>query len=268
MTRRGRRLGAVLAVIVSSVVPLALPACGGSMTKAATCENVQVTELLHDFDVIELAVAAGTSVPADRSVAYRKMADAVIACAKPGARITVRPITEHALTELPIIADTVPDTTGENAWNDQHYASDRQAYLARTKMSVDGLSSIGMNDHGSDPLGALLAASRNVQPQSRALLLLVCNGWQQTRELNVFAYRQDPARYASEALANLTSHRALPDLSGVRVIVAGITTGDPRIQVTNTQLGGLCEFWRIVVEKAHGEMRQGDCTPSLTGTTR
>jgi hypothetical protein len=254
---------AVMLAFLSSVAPAqsAIPALEEG------CRDDTTTTLLSTFATVELGVAAGSGIPPDRRDLYRATAEAVLACARPGAHVTVRPITEHAATEVPIFAALVPDRTGENKYNGLHYLADRRAYLKRAMASLDQLSAIGLTDRGSDPLGALMAASRDMSPGAKAIVILICNGWQQTRELNVFAYRRDPAAYAASAIKILSAHGMMPDLTGVRVTVAGLTSGSPSMKVTDTQLAGLCQFWKSVVEAAHGVSGRTDCVPNLPGSS-
>lgn len=235
----------------------------------AGCENARIAEMLARFDTVEIAAAAGAGIPGDRAGAYRKMEESVALCARRGASVTIRPITEHAIAELPILDEIVPDKTGENAYNNLHYLSDRNGYKDRVRAALDTLPSIGKSDHGADPLGALATAARSLRGESKPIIVLISNGWQQTHDLNVLAFNKDPARYAPGALQILKLHHTLPKLTGVRVVLAGRTTAVPWMHVTDTQVDGLCEFWKaIVVDAAHGTMQPGDCTESLPGITR
>jgi hypothetical protein len=234
----------------------------------AGCENRQLAEFLVAYDTIEMGAAAGRRIPADRAAVYRKMEEGVAACARPGTRITVRPITERAAAELPIFADIIPDRSGENRYNAQHYMFDRTNYMKRVGAALDELPAIGAHKEGSDPLGTLAVAARALPTGSKAIIILICHGWQQTPELNVVVYRTDPARYVPVALRQVDEHHSLPDLNGVRIVVAGRTSADPIVQFTERELEGLCVFWKAIVDHAHGTMDRADCGTTLPGITR
>jgi hypothetical protein len=258
----------VALVTALSLLPCTAATAAADIELEPGCENRQLAQFLAPYDTIEMGAAAGRRIPRDRAAVYRKMEEGVAACARRGTRITVRPITERAMGELPVFADIVPDRTGENRYNEQHYMFDRTNYNQRVAAALDGLPAIGADRKGSDPLGTLTSAARALPANSKAIIILICHGWQQTRELNVFAYRTDPASYAPVALSMLEKHHSLPDLSGVHVVIAGRTTGDSAIQLTDAQLAGLCDFWKTIVVHAHGTMDQADCGVTLPGITR
>lgn len=226
------------------------------------CSNARLAAMLAEGPELQMAVAAGSSIPRERRGTYREMARAAAACAKPGTRVVIRPITEHGLIEIPIFDRTAPARIGENEYNDVHYRSDTLAFMKDVDAALDRLPTLGARDRGSDPLGSLIAASRDITITRNAIVLLICNGWQQTRQLNTFSYRTDPARYASTALRFLAQNHTQLQLTDVRVIIAGITAGDPIVDANDAQIEGLCTFWTRIVASGHGTVR---CGPSLPG---
>ena len=234
----------------------------GPTSPRAVCAAPRVSELLSRFDTIELAISAGASLPPSRKALYRKMADAVVACARPGAQITIRPIALNGLSGIPIFTEAAPIREGKNTEN---YLTDRLAFVERAAGAFNTLRLVAAHDTGTDPLGALVDASRDIPPRSKAVVILICHGWEQTRELNVFAYRTDPVSYAPKALRLLSKNRPALNLRGVHVIIAGIMAGDSQLGITNAELDSLCRFWSTIVTASHGALT---CVPSLPGVTR
>ena len=255
---------------------LSLAGCGSGSQSASAAEPLGSrcaspwlqTELAAGTSV-ELLVAAGDTIPAGRWTAYRTMAGAVVACAGENTSVTVRPITADSLTELPLFTGAVPAPTGQNAVNPLRYRSDVRGFAAKTAAAVDRLPAIAKAKTGSDPLGAMQAAGQDfrVAPAaSQHVVVAIFNGWQQTRALNLFRYRRDPAGSAQAALRDLRTSGALPDLSGSDVVIVGLTPGDARMQTSDAQLSGLCRFWRTVVEAGGGTLKL--CAAGLPGISR
>jgi hypothetical protein len=256
----------------------ALAGCGSDAQSASAaepnggarhCASAWLGQELPAGSQVELLVAAGATIPAGRWPAYRATAGAVAGCAGESATVTLRPITADSLTELPVFAGTVPAPTGQNEVNPLRYRSDLRAFVVKTAAAVDKLPEIGKTTGGSDPLGALAAAGqdfRTAPAASQHVVVAIFNGWQQTRSLNLFRYRSDPAGSAEPALRKLRASGALPDLTGTDVVIVGLTPGDARMQTSDAQLAGLCRFWRSVVEAGHGTLRL--CAAGLPGIDR
>jgi hypothetical protein len=236
---------------------------------ARRCASPWLGQELSAGSQVELLVAAGDTIPAGRWPAYRAMAGAVAGCAGESATVTLRPITADSLTELPVFAGAVPTQTGQNAINPLRYRSDMRGFVVKTAAAVDKLPEIGKASGGSDPLGALAAAGqdfRTAPAASQHVVVAIFNGWQQTRALNLFRYRSDPAGSTEPALRSLRASGALPDLTGTDVVIVGLTPGEKRMQTSDAQLAGLCRFWRAVVEAGHGTLRL--CAAGLPGIDR
>jgi hypothetical protein len=264
--------GAMLAAAAAALVPLA--ACSGddgaaaasTGTAGARCPSAWLARELPAGASVELLVAAGPAIPGGRWPAYRAMATAVAGCAPAGSSLTLRPITDHALTELPLFSGSVPAESGQNAVNPLRYATEVRAFGAREAAAVDRLPALGQNDRGSDPLGALAAAGQSLQlgpGGTKHVVVAVFNGWQQTRALNLFAYRRDPAASAAAAVRSLRKSGALPDLGGSDVVIVGLTPGMSSMQTNDAQLAGLCRFWRGIVEAGGGALKL--CAAALPG---
>jgi hypothetical protein len=265
-----RVLGAIFGAALLAAA-LALSGCGDSQNAAASqaggaCASSWLGQELPAGTDVELLVAAGPTIPGGRWPAYRAMATAVAACAAPGTALTVRPITDKSMTELPIFTGTLPERTGQNEVNELRYATDVRAFARREAAAVDRLPQLGKSASGSDPLGALAAAGQTLRLQpagSKHVVIAIFNGWQQTRTLNLFAYQRDPAGSTAPAVRALRGSGALPDLGGSEVIVVGLTPGASSMQTSDAQLAGLCRFWRGVVEAGGGKISL--CAAALPG---
>jgi len=250
---------------------LALAGCAGSQNASASqaaggCASSWLGQELPAGTEVELLVAAGPTIPGGRWPAYRAMATAVAACAAPGTALTLRPITDKSMTELPVFTGAVPEASGQNAVNELRYATEVRAFARREAAAVDRLPQIGKDAAGSDPLGALAAAGQSLRlgpAGSKHVVVAIFNGWQQTRALNLFSYQRDPAASTGSAVHTLRGSGALPDLTGSEVIVVGLTPGVSTMQTSDAQLAGLCRFWRGVVEAGGG--RVALCAAALPG---
>jgi hypothetical protein len=264
---------AVARAALLAALAVAPAGCGGDdgTASAATgatvrCPSAWLAREISAHADVELLVAAGPTIPGGRWPAYRAMATAVAGCATAGTSVTLRPITDHSLTELPLFSAAVPDETGQNAVNPLRYATDLRAFAAREASAVDRLPGFGKNDGGSDPLGAFSAAGQSLRLEpgpAKHVVVAVFNGWQQTRALNLFAYQRDPAASTAAAVRALRASGALPDLSGSDVVIAGLTPGVSSMHASDAQLAGLCRFWRGVVEAAGGDLKL--CAAALPG---
>ncbi len=270
------RLAALgLAVALAGSIPLA--GCAGPSRAAAaepsaearSCASTWLSGELHAARSVELLVAAGDTIPANRWPAYRAMAAEVAGCANVGATITLRPITAASLTELPLFAGEVPAPTGQDAVNPLRYRSDLRAFVVKTGAAFDRLPQLERGAAGSDPLGALQAAAVDLRLESGTsphVVVAIFNGWQQSRSLNLFRYGQDPSASTAPALRALRASGALPELNGADVVIAGLTPGIARMQTSDAQLAELCTFWRSLIAAGHGSLKL--CAAGLPGISQ
>jgi hypothetical protein len=262
--RRGLGLGALILLV-------SLAGCGEGQSASASqavagCPSAWLAGEVGAGNSVELLVAAGPTIPGGRWTAYRTMAAAVAGCAGPGTTVTLRPITDGSLTELPLFSGVVPDRTGQNAVNPLRYATDLRGFSAREAAAVDRLPGVAKSATGSDPLGALSAAGQSLRigaTGSKHVVIAIFNGWQQTRALNLFRYQRDPAASTEATVRSLRASGALPDLAGSDVVIVGLTAGVSSMQTSDAQLAGLCRFWRGVVEAGGGSLRL--CSAALPG---
>ena len=287
VTFTGARRGFGLAAALLGLVPLGACGSGSQSASAAepggarTCASPWLGAELPAGATVELLVAAGDTIPAGRWGAYKAMAGAVAACAGQGASLTLRPITNDSLTQLPLFSAPVPVPAGQNAVNPLRYRAEMRGFVVKTAAAVDRLPELARGVQGSDPLGAMQAAGQDLGLGTTAaagpaapagagasahVVVAIFNGWQQTHSLNLFRYRHDPAGSASPALAALRASGALPELHGSDVVIVGLTPGDARMQTSDAQLAGLCRFWRSVVEAGHGTLKL--CAAGLPGISQ
>lgn len=232
----------------------------------AGCSSAWLGQELPAGSNVELLVAAGATIPGGRWPAYRAMAKAVAGCVTPGTSVELRPITDRSLTELPLFSGSVPEQTGQNAVNPLRYATDLRAFALHEAAAVDRLPAFGANAGGSDPLGAFAAAGQSLRlgaTGSKHVVIAIFNGWQQTRELNLFSYQRDPAGSTAAAVRSMRASGALPDLTGSDVVIVGLTADVTAMRTSDAQLAGLCRFWRGVVEASGGTLRL--CAAGLPG---
>lgn|GEM_PF-2002088 len=265
-----------LAVALAALACGALAGCDtGTKASAATastdasgrtCPSAWLAGELGSGADVELLVAAGATIPANRWPVYRAMATAVGGCAGPGATFTLRPVTADSMTDLPVFTGTVPAPTGQNEVNPLRYRSEGRGFAVREAAAVDRLPGIAKTTGGSDPLGALSAAGQSLALEpagERRVVVAIFNGWQQTRALNLFAYRRDPAASTAAVVRSLRASGALPGLAHADVVIAGLTPGVAGMQTNDAQIAGLCRFWRGVVEAAGGTLKL--CVAALPG---
>lgn len=265
------RRGFGAAVLTACAVLLA--GCGGDGQNASAsqgpgggCPSAWLGGELGAGSSVELLVAAGPTIPGGRWPAYRAMADAVAGCAGAGTSVTLRPITDRSLTELPLFSAAVPEQTGQNAVNPLRYHTDLRGFVVREAAAVDRLPEVGKTATGSDPLGALSAAGQSLRlgaTGSKHVVIAIFNGWQQTRALNLFSYQRDPAGSTGAAIRSLRAGGALPDLGGTDVVIVGLTADVASMQTSDAHLAGLCRFWRGVVEASGGTLKL--CAAALPG---
>jgi len=237
-----------------------------SGTSGRTCPSDWLAREVGSGREVELLVAAGATIPANRWHAYRAMATAVAGCAAPGAALTLRPVTAESLTELPLFSATVPAPVGQNEVNPLLYRSESRRFAVREAAAVDRLPAVAKTTGGSDPLGALAAAGQSLAlepPSDKRVVVVIFNGWQQSRALNLFAYRRDPGASTAAVVRSLRGSGALPALTRADVVIAGVTAGVASMQTSDAQIAGLCRFWRGVVEAGGGTLKL--CVAALPG---
>jgi len=256
----------------------ALAATGATiaMASAASAEPLPVCSPASQWlagempagSFVEVLLAAGDTIPQDRWRLYRAMAGMVLACAGDGSTITLRPVTRAGVSESPHFSGTVPvpDPTrkGNELWHS--LGGERRPFVANALRAVDDFPQIGGHGWGSDPVGALEGAAQDLALAPAGVkrsIILIANGWVQTRELDMFPHGGTPAEDADRVRRTLKVAGVLLRLNGTHVIVAGIAPGYAKMRVTSTQVLGLCRFWRALVDSGGGTVTF--CAPAFPG---
>ncbi len=199
----------------------------------------------------EVLLAAANTVPLPERPLYAHMATAAIDCAPAGARIDLYPITDAGVGRGPVFSAVVPSATSNELLNQR----EREAFVASGRARVEDVIDARRTYDGSDPIGTLYAVGEAIHrgPQrGRVLVVVIANGWQQTREVNLFRYNDDPSKHAEEVVRRLRDDTALPDLHGVDVAFAGVTRGEAHMKMGYREVIGLRRFWERLVRAAGG----------------
>jgi len=210
---------------------------------------------------VELLLAAGNTVPADPRMRtlYERLAIAVVDCVPSGVPVDVYPITDFGVGRGAVFSGTAPRDTS-NPLLDQR---EREAFTRTSRSRIDAVVNVRRAYAGSDPLGTLYTVgdSLHATPLSGpVLVVIITNGWQQTRTLNLFRYNDDPSKHANEIVRRLRGEGALPNLAGTDVAFAGISRGDERMKMGYREVIGLRRFWSRLVDAAGGTLVNFDET--------
>lgn len=267
LTSQSRMQGASLSRVGAVLVAITLILVGGlgEAKAAAACPADALATSMPGDAYVELLAARGSAIPSGRWPFYRSLARAVVACLRPGAHLTIRAIAPNSLAVPPLFAGTGRAEAG--GANPLLPLIAQRQFIQRALAAIDTLPRRHLEDDSSyDPLGALTAAGSDfamTPPGMKQMLLMLFNGWVQSRSINLFSFGSNPLPAVPPIIARLRAEGAMPDLHGSRVLIAGITAGDPRMRVGDEQLGELCAFWRLMVQAAHGELVA--CGASLPG---
>jgi len=200
---------------------------------------------------VEVLLAAANTVPVPQRPLYARMATAAVDCAPAGARVDLYPITDVGVGRAPVFSALAPNPTSNELLNQR----EREGFVATGRARVDDVIGARRTFEGSDPLGTLYAAGEAIHrapPRGRVLVIVIANGWQQTREVNLFRYNDDPSKHAGEVVTRLRADGAMPDLRGTDVAFAGVTRGDSRMKMGYREVIGLRRFWEAIVRAAGG----------------
>lgn len=255
---RARTIGFILAVV------MILAWTPGEAGTTGGCAADELAQVRSSVPYVELLIARGLAIPSGRWPSYRALALAVLACLRPGTHLTIRAIGPNSVAIPPLFAKTVPAAT--DGANPLLPLIARRQFTATALAAVNTLPTRLPEDDGTyDPLGALAAAGADFAPlpTHAGTIVLIFNGWVQSKSINLFSFGSNPRRMADATIGRLRADGVMPDLRGSHVLIAGITPGDPRMRTGDGQLIQLCGFWNLVIDAAHGQL-QG-CGASLPG---
>jgi hypothetical protein len=202
---------------------------------------------------VELLLAAGNTVPDNRRSLYASMALAVFACAGSGSHIDLLPITDSGVGIAPVFTAKAPIVDSHSV--PLQVEKERRMFLEGADLAIKGVLNAKSPYNQSDPLGTLYAAGEalhRAQGNEKRVAIVIGNGWQQTKRINVFAYHSNPANRADNVIEELRAQHALPNLAGTDVIFSGFAPGSPQIGMTHIEMVGLCDFWKKIVHASHG----------------
>jgi hypothetical protein len=126
-----------------------------------------------------------------------------------------------------------------------------------TVAAVGSLNATTTKFGGFDPLGALQLAGESLHhsaPGAKHVVVMIGNGWQQTDRINLFRWRDNPAKHADDVIRQLKNDRTLPNLGGADVVIAGLTRGDPKLKMGAAEFAGLRTFWEKIIAASRGHL--------------
>jgi hypothetical protein len=265
------RLGTAVLAAALVVIVTGPPPARAQMIKSA-CEKTQLDDSFVKTELpagaqVEVLLAAGMTAPADRKAQYAEMARAIFTCANTGASIALVPITDAGYGRGPAFNGVAP---GPRPGFTNHLLIEKQKkkFVEDAGAAIDNVLQTTEQYDASDPLGTLYAASNALHRGSgtKRVIVMIANGWPQTKAFNLFRYGDHPGDHATDAVNMLRQYNgALPDLAGVDVFVAGISKGDRGIRINELQLASLCLFWRRVIHASGGTMQADWCGRTLPG---
>ncbi len=152
-----------------------------------------------------------------------------MACVTGDSRIELLPITSSGVGIPPVFARAVPriDPNGVPLQEQKKRAQFLEAADAAIK---DVLNATKPFDH-SDPIGTLYAAGEALHrppPEGKRVVIVIANGWQQTKNIDIFVYRKNPAAQADRVIDFLRQQNALPNLAGTNVVLHRLRAGRRR----------------------------------------
>jgi hypothetical protein len=218
---------------------------------------------------VAIMLAAGNTVPAGMRDTYREIALAVVSCLGEGSHVDVLPITDNGYDAAPAFSGTLeppPPGNSDPLWPRTQLARLESAASA----AVDRILGSTHPYDGSDPLGTLHAAGESLHRSAtptRLIAVMIDNGWQQTKRLDLHHYHQNPGRRAGDVIRALKADGTLPNLRRTDVLVVGVTSGSRGMSMGGPELQGLCDFWGAVIRASGGTKVLADCPMTLPGLT-
>src|SRR6202035_5336612 len=110
------------------------------------------------------------------------------ACAGPGTRIELLPITDTGMGRPPAFTASVP-TPPPNNTNPLRLQMERDEFVKAGGATIDSIVAPQRTYGGFDPLGTLHAAGDSLHraaTSSKLVVIIIGNGWQQTKSVNIF----------------------------------------------------------------------------------
>jgi hypothetical protein len=195
------------------------------------------------------------------------MAAAVMACVADNTRVELYPITDVGVGRPPFFVATAPGATATNtSW--LRIQVERDQFVTAAAAAADSVVNTRRTYDGFDPLGTLFAAGEALHRGStsaKQIVIVIGNGWQQSKRVNLFRYNDVASKHADEVIQQLRGDQILPNLAGTDVAFAGVVRGDKRMKVGDREIVGLRIFWDRIVRASGGTLVSFD--PVLPGFT-
>ncbi len=146
---------------------------------------------------------------------------------KPGWRVIVTPIAERSLTAASPYDESTPPKSVFGP-NDLDRSKKADADYVKAKRMFASTFAVPDGSARTEIIAAIGAAADRIQSDSGAtnrLLVILSTGFEQSSIVNMGDYGLDLARSSAHILAHLRQTGTLPNLRGVDVCMAGITSG-------------------------------------------
>ncbi|HEY6236155.1 MAG TPA: hypothetical protein VIW69_13735 [Candidatus Elarobacter sp.] len=265
-----RLLLAAAAVAVAALVPPAHTAQAEAVTACGEThlrDSFISTELQQKAQ-IEILLAAGITAPNPQKDQFAQIARAVFVCAQTDALIDLVPITDTGFGRGPLFSATAPGPHNGQT-NPLRIKKQKEELEKRAALAIHTVLFTPEQFTGSDILGTLWTAG-NALRQSGApkrVVVIVANGWHQTRSIDIFTYHKPPDLVAGDVVKKLRAEHRMPNLTDTDVFVAGISKGANGMRIDEGGLSSLCTFWRKIVTESGGVMHDDSCGRMLPGMT-
>lgn len=217
---------------------------------------------------VEILLAAGNTVPDGMQQSYREMATAVLGCLGEGSRVELFPITDSAYGSAPVFSGEIAPPPPGNT-NPLWGPNERGKLTSAAGTAIDQVLRPRRYD-GFDPLSALSAAGEALHREplhAKRIVVMIGNGWPQTKSLDLFHYGRNPAARAPAVIRMMKADHTLPNLQDTTVFVVGFDSGVRWMNMRARAMQGLCDFWDALIRASGGTKALHDCPPTLPGLT-
>jgi hypothetical protein len=187
---------------------------------ATACGRSTHVEILASIP----AAAPGAAWTVEKT-AYEK---AVKQAFRQGWHVVVAPISDHSLTEEPLVSVDFPSLSAMGLTQGQFSMRMLGPAEQRARTALSTIRARSNSKQRTEIIAAVLASSDRFtdDAQREKLLVILSTGFEQSSFLNMGDYRLDlNDRVGERIIEHLKTVGAFPRLKGVRVCMAGITSG-------------------------------------------
>lgn len=215
-----------------------------ALLAAAGCGRSMHVEILASTP----AIAPGAAWDVEQAALDKAVAQAL----RPGWRVVVAPISDRSLTEEPLASLELPNLSAWGLTEGQFTKNVLPPAEQQARKAMLALRTRGTSKKRTEIIAAIDAASDRFaeDAQRERLLVVLSTSYEQSSFLNTGDYRLNLGDAEQQRIINhLKAVGAFPHLAGVRVCMAGITSGkdnwaDP-IRARN-----LKQFWKRFFSEA------------------